>query len=61
MPIALESISTYLPSAGNVKIILNISGGERPTWLKALRNLFPALKLYVQKTVQYVSLARNRK
>lgn len=31
MPIALESISTYLPFTEKVKIILNISGGEIAT------------------------------
>lgn len=59
MPIALESISTYLPFTEKVKIILNISCGEVTTWLKTFHNLFAALKLYVQKPVQYVSLLRK--
>lgn len=59
MPIALESISTSLPFTEKVKIILNISCGEIATLLKAFRNLFPALKLYVQNPVQYVSLLRK--
>lgn len=59
MPIALESISTYLPFTEKVKIILNISSGEMATWLKAFHSLFLALKLNVQKPVQYVLLLRK--